>query len=125
MESGRKMRRMIIFVLLYIQKYLDLREPGVQILSIRLKFEKKIVGKIDDIGNVFVETVDLGRQINLEVDSDSVQERLDSHNQNLIIDELIEMYEQEQDIRPSSVRGSSDGVKNLKEGSIEKKGCKF
>ncbi|GFU75254.1 hypothetical protein TNCV_2056971 [Trichonephila clavipes] len=37
-------------------------------------------------------------QINLEVDSDDVQEWLDSHNQELTVDELIEMHEQEQDI---------------------------
>ncbi|GFX03012.1 hypothetical protein TNCV_3261581 [Trichonephila clavipes] len=40
----------------------------------------------------------LSRQINLEVDSDDVQELLDSHNQELTMDELIEMHEQEQDI---------------------------
>ncbi|GFU63694.1 hypothetical protein TNCV_1509732 [Trichonephila clavipes] len=38
------------------------------------------------------------RQINLKVDSDDVQELLDSHNQELTIDELIEMHEQDQDI---------------------------
>ncbi|GFW46468.1 hypothetical protein TNCV_4811561 [Trichonephila clavipes] len=37
---------------------------------------------------------DLARQINSEVDSDGVQELLDSHNQDLSMDELIEMYEQ-------------------------------
>ncbi|GFW82791.1 hypothetical protein TNCV_3493611 [Trichonephila clavipes] len=37
-------------------------------------------------------------QINLEVDSDCVQELQDSRNQELTIDELIEMHEQEQDI---------------------------
>ncbi|GFT98131.1 hypothetical protein TNCV_789501 [Trichonephila clavipes] len=34
------------------------------------------------------------KQINLEVDSDDVQEVLDSHNQELTMDELIEMHEQ-------------------------------
>ncbi|GFW72438.1 hypothetical protein TNCV_3796661 [Trichonephila clavipes] len=34
-------------------------------------------------------------QINLEVDSDDVQELLEFHNQQLTIDELIEMHEQE------------------------------
>ncbi|XP_023232690.1 tigger transposable element-derived protein 1-like [Centruroides sculpturatus] len=52
----------------------------------------------DEIGNVIEEVVDLARQINLEVDSDDVRELLDSHNQELTIDELIEMCEQEQDI---------------------------
>ncbi|XP_023218164.1 uncharacterized protein LOC111620476 [Centruroides sculpturatus] len=45
----------------------------------------------DEIGDVIEEVVDLARQINLEVDSDDVQELLDSHNQELTIDELIEM----------------------------------
>ncbi|GFV46239.1 hypothetical protein TNCV_261901 [Trichonephila clavipes] len=38
------------------------------------------------------------RKINLEVDSEDVQELLDSHNQELTMDQLIEMHEQEQDI---------------------------
>ncbi|GFX50988.1 integrase catalytic domain-containing protein [Trichonephila clavipes] len=56
------------------------------------------VEKNGEIGNVIEEVVDLPRQINLYVDSDDVQELLDSHNRELAIDELIEMYEQEQDI---------------------------
>lgn len=40
------------------------------------------------------EVVDFARQINLEEDSDDVQELLDSHNQELTIDELLEMREQ-------------------------------
>ncbi|GFX33523.1 hypothetical protein TNCV_1931901 [Trichonephila clavipes] len=40
------------------------------------------------------EIVDLAWQINLEVDSDGVQELLDSHNQELRSDELIEEQEQ-------------------------------
>lgn len=52
----------------------------------------------DEIGNVIKDVVELGRQINLEVDSDDVQELLDSHNQELTIDELIKMREQEEDI---------------------------
>ncbi|GFX10070.1 peptidase S1 domain-containing protein [Trichonephila clavipes] len=36
--------------------------------------------------------------MNLEVDSDNVQKLLDSHNQELTIDELIELHKQEQDI---------------------------
>ncbi|GFY33944.1 hypothetical protein TNCV_4596521 [Trichonephila clavipes] len=46
----------------------------------------------DEIGNLIEEVVNLARQINLEGDSDDVQELL------LTIDELIEMHEQEQDI---------------------------
>ncbi|GFX78104.1 transposable element Tcb2 transposase [Trichonephila clavipes] len=37
-------------------------------------------------------------QINLEVDNDDVQELLDSHNQELTVNELIEMHEQQQGI---------------------------
>ncbi|GFU83485.1 hypothetical protein TNCV_2142431 [Trichonephila clavipes] len=53
------------------------------------------------IGNVIEEVVDLSRQINLEVDSDDVQELLNSHNQELTMDELIEMHEKKQDCRPA------------------------
>ncbi|CAH4013772.1 unnamed protein product [Pieris brassicae] len=48
----------------------------------------------DEICNVIKDVVELGRQINLEVDSDDVQELLDSHNEELIIDELITMREE-------------------------------
>ncbi|GFX52445.1 hypothetical protein TNCV_4324621 [Trichonephila clavipes] len=53
----------------------------------------------DEIDN-FIEKLSphLDRQINLEVDSNNVQEMLDSHIQELIIDDLIEIHEQEQDI---------------------------
>ncbi|GFW41415.1 hypothetical protein TNCV_465061 [Trichonephila clavipes] len=37
-------------------------------------------------------------QTNLKVESDDVQVFLDSHNQELAIDEIIEMHEKEQDI---------------------------
>ncbi|GFX93585.1 hypothetical protein TNCV_1587621 [Trichonephila clavipes] len=50
--------------------------------------------KPDEIGNLIEEVVDLAMQINLEVDSDDIQEQLDSHNQELTIHELVE----EQDI---------------------------
>lgn len=52
----------------------------------------------DEISNVIKDVVELGRQINLEVDSDDVQELLDSHNEELTIDELITMREQEENI---------------------------
>ncbi|GFT09700.1 hypothetical protein TNCV_4948431 [Trichonephila clavipes] len=60
------------------------------------------------------EAADFARQINLRVDIDDVQELLDSHNQDLTIDELIELHEQEQNneervFRPSSNRKSNDG----------------
>ncbi|GFY25199.1 hypothetical protein TNCV_2483201 [Trichonephila clavipes] len=38
------------------------------------------------------------KQINLEADSDDVQELLDFHNQELTMDELIHMHEQQQNI---------------------------
>ncbi|GFW56104.1 hypothetical protein TNCV_375101 [Trichonephila clavipes] len=49
----------------------------------------------DEIDNVIKEVVDLAGQINLEGDSDAIQELLDFHNQELIIDNLINMHEQE------------------------------
>ncbi|GFX61922.1 hypothetical protein TNCV_3777331 [Trichonephila clavipes] len=52
----------------------------------------------DEIAN-WIEVVDHARQINLEANSDDVQELMDSHYQELTIDELIEMHEQEQDIK--------------------------
>ncbi|GFT33779.1 hypothetical protein TNCV_4382921 [Trichonephila clavipes] len=51
-----------------------------------------------EIGSVIEEVVDLARQINLEMNSDNIQELLDSRNHRLTIDELIEMHEQEYDI---------------------------
>ncbi|GFU83713.1 hypothetical protein TNCV_523071 [Trichonephila clavipes] len=59
-----------------------------------------------EIGNVIEEFTarDLGRQINLEVDSGDFQELLNSRNQDLTMDELIEMQEQEQDIEKLEVR---------------------
>ncbi|GFU05425.1 hypothetical protein TNCV_3290781 [Trichonephila clavipes] len=59
--------------------------------------EEKI-GKICEIGNVIEEVTNLVRQINLEVDSDDVQEVLDFHNQEQTFDESIAMHEQEEDI---------------------------
>ncbi|GFU14596.1 hypothetical protein TNCV_406531 [Trichonephila clavipes] len=47
------------------------------------------------IGNVIEEVADLARQINLEVDRDDIQGLLDSHSQELPMDELLEMHEQE------------------------------
>ncbi|GFU92267.1 hypothetical protein TNCV_1338481 [Trichonephila clavipes] len=43
------------------------------------------------------EFADLARQLNLEVDSDDVQELLDSHKKELTMDELIAMHEQDID----------------------------
>ncbi|GFX90017.1 tigger transposable element-derived protein 1 [Trichonephila clavipes] len=52
----------------------------------------------NEIGNIIEEVVDLARQINSEVDSDNLQKLLDSHNKEQVIDEIIEMYEQKQDV---------------------------
>ncbi|GFU51258.1 hypothetical protein TNCV_2755431 [Trichonephila clavipes] len=62
----------------------------------------ELVPETDEIGNLMEEVVYLARQIHLEVDQDDVQRLLDSHNQDLAMDELIEMYEQEQDIDEDS-----------------------
>ncbi|CAH4031933.1 unnamed protein product [Pieris brassicae] len=59
---------------------------------------RDLFAKADEICNVIKDVVDLGRQINLEVDSDDVQELLDSHNEELTIDELITMREHEEEI---------------------------
>ncbi|GFU40111.1 uncharacterized protein TNCV_3767761 [Trichonephila clavipes] len=51
-----------------------------------------------EIGNLIEEIIGY-RQINLEVDSDDVQELMDFHNQELTMNELIIMHEQEKDIK--------------------------
>ncbi|GFT31134.1 hypothetical protein TNCV_3645321 [Trichonephila clavipes] len=57
--------------------------------SRRFVFCLKTKKKGKEIGYVIEEVVNLPRQINLEVDSDDIQELLDSHNQELTIVELI------------------------------------
>ncbi|GFT25061.1 hypothetical protein TNCV_179731 [Trichonephila clavipes] len=52
----------------------------------------------DEIGNLIDEVINLACQINVEVNSDDVQDLLDSHNKELTMDELVEMHEQKQDI---------------------------
>ncbi|GFX25428.1 hypothetical protein TNCV_1424121 [Trichonephila clavipes] len=54
--------------------------------------------KIGEIGNGIEEVVDLARQTNLEVNGDDVQEVLDTYNEQLTMDELIEMHEQKKTI---------------------------
>ncbi|GFU54690.1 tigger transposable element-derived protein 1 [Trichonephila clavipes] len=53
------------------------------------------VPELNEIGHGNEEVVDLARQTNSEVDSDDVQELLNSHNQELKMDDLIEMHEQD------------------------------
>ncbi|GFT72913.1 hypothetical protein TNCV_1976351 [Trichonephila clavipes] len=67
--------------------------PVPFMLYLRLSLEK-----FSEIGNVNDEFADFGSQINLEVESDDIQELLHSHNQKLTIDELTQMHEQKQDI---------------------------
>ncbi|GFV29660.1 hypothetical protein TNCV_330261 [Trichonephila clavipes] len=62
----------------------------------------------EEFGNVIEEVVDFARQLKLEVDSYDIQE-LDSHDQELPIDELIKMHEQEQGIEKFE---SSDPVQS-------------
>ncbi|GFV15487.1 alpha-2 adrenergic receptor [Trichonephila clavipes] len=65
----------------------------------RIRMSKTLHTRLPDkIVNVIEEAVDLARQINLGMDNDDVQELLDSHNQELIIVELIVMHEQQQGI---------------------------
>ncbi|GFT89682.1 hypothetical protein TNCV_3137691 [Trichonephila clavipes] len=59
-----------------------------------IKTQDESLVEPDEIGNFIEEVVDLARQINSEVDSDDVQELLDSHYQELTIDELVEIHEQ-------------------------------
>ncbi|GFV90807.1 transposable element Tcb2 transposase [Trichonephila clavipes] len=49
------------------------------------------VPEFDKIVNAIYEHIHLTKQINSEVDRDDAREMLDSHNQGLTIDELIEM----------------------------------
>ncbi|GFW85681.1 hypothetical protein TNCV_853311 [Trichonephila clavipes] len=53
------------------------------------------ISEFEEIFNVTEEVVDLAKQINLEMDSDDVEELLDFHNPELTIDELMEMQEQD------------------------------
>ncbi|GFV73447.1 hypothetical protein TNCV_3389631 [Trichonephila clavipes] len=73
-----------------ISTYANPELRDFQILSIRLLFEKK---ENFEIGNVIEE---VARQTNIVDDSVFVQELMDSHNQELRMDELTEMQEQEQ-----------------------------
>ncbi|GFX30090.1 hypothetical protein TNCV_2618011 [Trichonephila clavipes] len=52
----------------------------------------------DENVNLIEEVINIYRQINLEMNSDDVQELLDSHSLELVMDELIETHEQKQDI---------------------------
>ncbi|GFU70373.1 hypothetical protein TNCV_2916361 [Trichonephila clavipes] len=89
----------------YTVKPLDLR--CFQISSIHIpppivETQAESVPKSDEIDSLIKKkkkkVVDLARQINLLVDSDDVQELLDSYNHEFIMEELIKIYEQAQGI---------------------------
>ncbi|GFW12314.1 hypothetical protein TNCV_2489581 [Trichonephila clavipes] len=64
--------------------------------------QEESVPDTDAIDNLIEEVVNLARQINLEVDSDDIQELLDTHNQELTMDELIEVSDERKSIICSS-----------------------
>lgn len=49
----------------------------------------ELVPESDEISNAIYEDVDFVRQINLDVDSDDIQEMLDSHNRKLTMYERM------------------------------------
>ncbi|CAH2016354.1 unnamed protein product [Acanthoscelides obtectus] len=92
-----------------------------------LKLKEKTISDPEQIDSIIEEVVDIAKQLNLEVDNDDVQELLDSHNQELTIDEVIEMRKYEQDIEQTDSLDPVESVNqmtiaNLTEGlnSIEK-----
>ncbi|GFX56654.1 hypothetical protein TNCV_494021 [Trichonephila clavipes] len=74
-------------------------ELRTQNSSVRLLFERNTIRLLtplflfNSLSLVIEEIFDLSRQINLEVDSSDILELLDSHKQELTINELIEMHE--------------------------------
>ncbi|GFV32021.1 hypothetical protein TNCV_1195531 [Trichonephila clavipes] len=74
-ETSEEMDFSIGYVSLHLAKFSDL---------------KKLVD--------YITLADPAWEINLEVDSDDVQQMLDSHNHKLTIGELIQMHEQDHDI---------------------------
>ncbi|GFV08943.1 hypothetical protein TNCV_3821861 [Trichonephila clavipes] len=79
----------------------------------------EIGARADEICSLVKEVVDLAMQIYLEVDRVDVQELLDSHNQELIKDELIETQEQDIEELESLAPVQSEDrmtVENLTEG---------
>ncbi|GFW98716.1 tigger transposable element-derived protein 1 [Trichonephila clavipes] len=57
--------------------------------------KEKSVPEPDEVGNLIEEVVNFERQINLEVDSDDIQELQNSHNQELTTDDFIAIHEQD------------------------------
>ncbi|GFT87221.1 hypothetical protein TNCV_3543851 [Trichonephila clavipes] len=71
-----------------------------------LDMQAESVPEPDEIGNLIEEVTNLARQINLEEDSDAVQELMDSHSQEQTMD-LIEIHEQ------NCTRAFGDGPRNF------------
>ncbi|GFT04571.1 hypothetical protein TNCV_333551 [Trichonephila clavipes] len=68
------------------------------------------------MGNSIEEVIDLARKINLDVNSDNLQELLVSINRELTIDELIEMHEQ--DIEEDESLGSVQSEDRMMVGNL-------
>lgn len=64
--------------------------------------QEELASDSEQIESIIKEVVNIAEQLNLEVNYDDVQELLDSHNQELTIDELLEMRENEQDIEQNN-----------------------
>ncbi|GFS74676.1 transposable element Tcb2 transposase [Trichonephila clavipes] len=62
----------------------------------------------DGIGNLIEEILDFARQIHLEVDSDVVQELLDSHNQEMMI--INEQYSEKEFFDPVNSEDRMMGI---------------
>ena len=60
--------------------------------------QEETISDPEQIPIIIEELIYIAKQLNLEVDNDDVQELLDSHNQELTIDEFIKMRQYEQDI---------------------------
>ncbi|GFX24105.1 transposable element Tcb1 transposase [Trichonephila clavipes] len=98
-----------------IEQHSDLA-PGVMVWGVishhgRSNLLRIEGAKNDENNNVIKEVVNLARQINLERDSDDVQDMPDFYKQELAIDELMELQEQDvEELRPSSIIRSNDSV---------------
>lgn len=80
----------------YLREFLDTRFFICPLRSVSVLFTTS--------SNVLRVESCYAKQFNLEVDNDDVQELLDSHNQELTIDKLIEMREHDEDIeQPDSL----------------------
>ncbi|GFX25351.1 hypothetical protein TNCV_1275111 [Trichonephila clavipes] len=86
--------------------YANLESCDFQISSIRLfspitETQIESAPELDDICNVIEEVVYLARLIIFEADSGDIQELLDTHYQELTIDELVKMHKQSRALKNS------------------------